>query len=555
MYTGSITKSTGMIEPRWLTDGTISIYISDSMQIDARSLPDGQVIETDVCIVGAGAAGITLAREFAAQGFRVSVLESGGFEFDEGTQSLNEGENVGLSYFPLEMTRSRQFGGTTTIWSGVCRPLDTIDFEKRDWIPYSGWPFDKSHLDPYYERAQVICQLGPYRYDPVFWSDSRTPPLSFADGRVTTSIFQFSPPTRFGRVYRDEITGANNIRLYLFANAVEIETGESGLEVKRLHVATLSGNRFTLTARIFLLALGGLETPRLLLASNKTRTTGVGNQHDLVGRFFMEHPHLESGLLLPSNPDLTVDLYRRHSVRDIEIFGAIGLSEDIRREERLLNFSATLSFTKGDRHEDALRSEGVNSLRYLYRTIRRGELPDDLMHHIGKMIRDIDDVAVTISGELFSSDLPIYRLFNRTEQAPNPESRVTLSRERDRLGMHRVRLNWRLSDIDRRSMRRAHEIIGEELGRAGLGRLRVELDRDDPGWPPELMGGCHLMGTTRMHLDPRQGVTDENCRVHGISNLFIAGPSLFPTCGCANPMLTIVALSVRLADHVKGLMA
>jgi choline dehydrogenase-like flavoprotein len=525
------------------------------MLIDARSLPDGQVIETDVCIVGAGAAGITLAREFVGQGFRVSIMESGGLEFDEASQSLCEGENVGLPYFPLEMVRSRQFGGTTSVWSGVSKPLDKIDFEKRDWLPYSGWPFEKSHLDPYYKRAQVICQLGPYRYDPPFWSDSQTAVLPFADGRVTTSIFQFSPPTRFGRVYRDEITRSDNIRLYLFANATEIETDETGHQVRRLHVATLSGNRFTLSARIFLLALGGIETPRLLLASDTIQSSGVGNPYDRVGRFFMEHPHLESGVLLPSNPDMTVDLYRRHSVRDIEIFGAIGLSEDVRREEQLLNFSATLTFTKGDRYEDALQSDGVHSLRYLYRMIRRGETPDDLIDHLGRMIRDIDDVAVTLSGELFSSDLPVYRLFNRTEQAPNPESRVTLSRERDRLGMRRVRLNWRLSDIDRRSVRRAHEIIGEELGRAGLGRLRVELDPDDPSWPPELMGGCHLMGTTRMHVDPKQGVTDENCRVHGISNLFISGPSLFPTCGCANPMLTIVALAVRLADHVKGIMA
>ena len=530
-------------------------YDRTMMLIDSRSLPENWIVDTEVCIVGAGAAGITLAREFLNRKFHVSLLESGGLEFDEETQSLCKGKTTGLPYFPLDTARLRYFGGTTNIWSGLCRPLDEVDFEERDWIPYSGWPFGRSHLDPYYKRAQSICQLGPFEYDAGFWEDRKeTPELPFTGGRVVTKIFQFSPPTRFGEVYRGEMTDAPNVDVVLRANVVGMEMGETARKVTRLKVMTLEGNTFWVSAKLFILALGGIETPRLLLSSNAVRNKGIGNQNGLVGRFFMEHPHLESGVFLPSNPVIGIGLYRRHFVNEVQIYGALSLAEDVLRTERLLNFSATLSFTKGDRYDEAFRSEGVRSLRYLYREVRRGNKPDDFLEHLGNMISDIDDVAIAIYGEALKHDLPLFRLFNRTEQAPNPESRVTLSSERDRLGMNRVRLNWRLSSIDKESVRRAHEIIGEELGRARLGRLRVELDDDDTAWPPSLKGGCHLMGTTRMHVDPNRGVVDENCRVHGTSNLFIAGPSVFPTSGCANPMLTIVALAVRLAEHVGGLM-
>ncbi len=526
------------------------------MLIDSRTLPEGHLIEAEVCIVGAGAVGITLARELAGYRFRVCLLESGGLEFDRETQELNKGEVVGQPYFPLEVTRMRYFGGTTNVWSGVCEPLDAIDFEERGWIPHSGWPFGKPHLDPFYERAQAICQLGPYNYEAGFWSDgSATVPLPFEPGRVITKVFQFSPPTRFGETYRRDVTEAGNITVYLHANAVEIGTDEAARRVSRVRAATLEGNRFEVSAGIFILALGGLEIPRLLLLSNQVQTAGLGNENDLVGRFYMEHPHLESGAILLSDPGTPMGLYERHPVNGIKIFGALALEEETLRRERLQNFSATLVFSKGEEYDRAESSEGFGALRYLYREIRRGRMPDAFWKHLGDMITDIDDVAVSLYGRLFKGDLPVYRLYNRTEQAPNPDSRVTLSPEKDRLGMNRVRLDWRLGEADKRSMRRAHEIIGQELGRAGLGRFLMELDEDDTAWPESLKGGCHHMGTTRMHRDPKRGVVDENCRVHGVSNLYITGPSVFPTTGFANPMLTLVALAVRLAEYIKGLMA
>jgi choline dehydrogenase-like flavoprotein len=519
-------------------------------------LPENQVIEAEVCIVGAGAAGITLAREFVPQEFRVCLLESGGLEFDQETQSLYKGENTGQSYFPLDATRLRYFGGTTNHWNGWSRPLDEIDFEARDWVPHSGWPFSKSHLDPFYKRAQSICQLGPYAYDVEHWEDSNERPrLSFAGDRVITKIFQFSPPTRFGEVYRDEITGADNVSTYLYANVVEIETNDTAQTVTRLRGATFEGNKFWVSAKLFILATGGIENPRLLLLSNKVQSVGLGNQLDLVGRFFMEHPHLVSGVIFPSNPGIPVTLYDFHTVNNVKIRGLLTLSEEVLRREKLVNFSATLEPRRirlGYYYKAP--SRGVRSFRRVLGAIRQREMPDDFWKHLSNVNADIDDVAIASYRKALNPYYPVFRLYNRTEQVPNPDSRVTLADERDRLGNNRLRLDWRLSPIDKRSIRRAHEIIGEELGRAGLGRFRVELDDDDSTWPPSLEGGNHHMGTTRMHVDPKKGVVDKNCRVHGISNLFIAGSSVFPTAGYANPTIAIVALAVRLADHVRELM-
>jgi hypothetical protein len=291
----------------------------------------------------------------------------------------------------------------------------------------------------------------------------------------------------------------------------------------------------------------------VLLVSNRVEKEGLGNRHDLVGRFFMEHPHLESGYFLPSGSHVSIKAYSYspQRVNNRRVSGLVSLTPETLRREKLVGFSAVLM----PRSLSEI-SQGVASLRVIVRALRHWTLPDDFVKHLGNVIGDIDDVA-TVAVEKVSrrreGAVGLASLYNRTEQAPNPDSRVTLSNERDPFGKNRVRLAWRLSEIDKRSIRRAHAIIGEELGRAGLGRFHLDLD-ESPAWPPLLIGGFHHMGTTRMHVDPKRGVVNANCQVHGISNLFVAGSSVFPTSGYTGPTLTIVALALRLADHLKRLM-
>jgi len=540
------------------------------MFIDARSLPKDTVIEGDICIIGAGVAGITLAKEFIGQQRRVCVIESGGLEPDRATQSLYKGETAGHPYYPLETARVRQFGGCSHKWlmefgKGILgarlRPLSEIDFEERDWVPHSGWPFNKAHLDPFYERAQSVCKAGPYTYAPEDWEDpQKTPRLPLKGNRVQTAIYHGVNRDLFRLDYREELEKADNVTVYLHANALEIETNENTRMVTGLRVACLHGSQFQVRAKIFVVAVNGIETPRLLLLSNRTEHAGLGNRYDLVGRFFMEHPHLWSGFYVPSDRKLfrSTGLYNLHFQRGTPVIGQLTISDGVIRKEQMLNYAVVLepSFRPSPHKQGAL-AQGAQTYKALASALLHGD-----MHAFTRHMSTLVPVTNALSVAVFRKAMKVansllklrrYEVFllnHMTEQAPNPNSRVTLGQTKDALGQNCARLDWRLSPIDIRSIVRAQEILDEELRNAGLGHLEIELKGETP--PPDLHGGWHQMGTTRMHNDPKKGVVDSNSRVHGVSNLYIAGPSVFPTGGCANPVLTIVALTLRLADHLKS---
>ncbi|MCP4415631.1 MAG: GMC family oxidoreductase [Chloroflexi bacterium] len=514
------------------------------MIVDSRSLPEGEIINTDVCIVGAGTAGITLAREFIGADFQVCLLESGGLKADQETQFLYKGTNVGLPYYEMDKSRVRFFGGSSHRWHvnmgdnemGVrLRPFDPIDFENRDWVPYSGWPFNKAHLAPYYDRAQTICQINPPTFATDDWADmDKRPSLPFANGNVKTIIYKIGTRDPFTKQYVKEVTDANNVTSFLYANALEIETDEQAQRAAQLRVATLAGNTFYVAAKLFVLASGGIEIPRLLLSSNKAQPTGLGNQHDLVGRFFMEHLHFWSGVFIPANPGIfqKTDLYNDvHKVNQVAVIGKLALSEKTLRQEKLLNQNIQLipRLTPG---------------RYRYPLIEANNAADRLTNNYRKARRKLS--------KYLNQQVAGYRLANMTEQMPNPDSRVTLMTERDQLGQRRAQLDWQVTKQDIQSVIRTQEIIATALEQANIGRLHIDLRGAAP--PPGLHGGYHHMGTTRMHIDPKQGIVDANSRMHSVNNLYIAGPSVFPTGGYANPVLTMLALTVRLADHIKRVM-
>lgn len=525
----------------------------ENMFIDVRTLPNETEIRSDVCIVGAGAAGITLAREFVGGSLDVCLLESGGFEFDSKTQSLYQGENVGFPYYDLELLRLRYFGGTTNHWGGSCRPLDEIDFERRDWVPHSGWPFDKSLLDPFYRRAHKVCELGPYDYEPDAWETETDHHLPLKTDRVKTTMGLQSPPTRFGRVYREEIRAAENLRTYLYANVVDIETRPSSQKVSRLRVATLEGHRFWVSARIFILATGAIENARLLLSSNKTQKEGLGNEYDLVGRYFMEHLSVPGALLLPSDPSLRTGLYSAKQVKGVTGEGFLTLTAETLRREELLNVRALLRTASPQELTRNVSGWTVSAERIL-KEGRAGNLSNAFIKDLWNVITDIDEVAIYSYRKLVRPAHGVLSLYYHIENAPNSESRVSLTSEVDQLGMQRVRLAWRFGDLERRTLTRTNEIIGEELGRVGIGRIMEIQNYAGSGWPVGLRGAWHQMGTTRMDSDFKRGVVNGDCRVHGISNLYLAGSSVFPSSGYTEPTLTIVALSLRLADHVKEVM-
>ena len=527
------------------------------MYLDGRTLPRGTALQTDLCVIGTGAAGITLALELAGASFSIIMLESGGFDPEADTQALAKGEIVGLPTFPLDVSRLRQFGGTTGHWGGFCRAFDAIDFQEREWVPHSGWPITLADVQPYYDHAQELCQVGPPDYEPSQWDLKQTPPLPLPGGDVRTRLIQFSPPTRFGVRYRDTVVKAPNITLYLHSNVVRIVPSASGKEVKQLDVATLSGSDFTVHARVIVLAAGGIENPRLLLASNQVMPKGVGNDNDLVGRFFGDHINLDTAGIIALSDKYSFDLYQRDQRmkpprkplrpggRMAPVMGLLDLSEQAQRAEKTLNYSAEVQttdfsahFLHDERFNEVYKNEGADS-----RFTQIKESITTLYENLG------DAIATAFHTKEVSHGL--YELMSVQEQAPNPESRVTLSPNKDRLGVPMVRLDWRLSDLDRHTVKVATRLIAQSMGTASIGRMRVAMNLDAQAWPRYMQSSWHPCGTTRMHADPRQGVVDADCRVHGMANLYIAGSSVFTTISSSNPTLTIVALCARLARHLR----
>ena len=529
------------------------------MFIDAHSIAKHARIDADICIVGSGAAGITLARELNDQPFKICLLEAGGFDYDVQTQALYRGSSVGFSYYPLEATRLRMFGGTTMHWGGASRPLDPMDFEARDWVPHSGWPFGYDHLAPFYKRAHPVLELGPFVYSSKPLEARGLRAAKFASHALRNEVLQQSTPTRFGNTYREELRRSRNIDVYLRANVVEIETDSAGKLVHRLRVATLAGNDFSVTAKIFILAAGGIENPRLLLNSDRINRQGVGNTNGLVGRFFMEHPVAlwgSAGSLAPL--DLSLRYYedrvlvsmRNQTTPDTTFWGFVTPSPDTLRRHKLLNCGIAL------RRPPESEVPGIVSARGIKNAIVEGKWPEQLATHIGNVVRDLNDVALHSARKVAGwESLPDQvEIQYWAEPEPNPDSRIYLSKERDALGQRRSVLDWRLTDRDTRNIRTFLHLFATEVGQAGIGRLRIDPRVEADDLQPVLSGSYHHMGTTRMHSDPRRGVVDANCRMHEVANLYIAGSSVFPAAGHANPTLTIVALALRLADHVKNVM-
>jgi choline dehydrogenase-like flavoprotein len=545
------------------------------MLIDARLLPEDLVIEADICVVGSGPAGMSLVREFIGTDIKVCLLESGGLDVDPQAQALSEAVTTGDPFLPPQVTRHRQFGGNANIWSikigngqmGVrYAPLDEIDFEQRDWLPYSGWPFSRSHLEPFYQRAQAVCQAGPFDYEANNWESETATRLPFDRDRRATTMFQFGPRNAFAAEYRDELAQAKNITVYYNATAVELQANETAQTVTRVCVATFQGHHFDVSARIFVLAKGGLENARLLLASQQQQPSGLGNQHDLVGRFFMDHPLVDGGMLIPKNPKLIdqMALYDLRQVNQVSVMGKLTPAKPLMQQEQLLNVGV-LMFPRPSLRQ----AKAIAAFKALGEAIADGVRPDKIPTQLFSMLQGLD--YVTIAAYLAAtkkqsllhgfgrggwSELPhnerrfkMFQLFYQTEQAPHPDNRLTLTSERDVLGCQKLELHWRWRDIDAESIRRTHDLLAAEVARSGLGEIRREGSEPLQVLSPS--GVAHHMGTTRMHVDPKQGVVDGQCCVHGMTNLFIAGSSVFPTGGYANPTLTIVALSLRLADRVK----
>lgn len=545
----------------------------------ARDLEDGSLLNADVCIVGAGAAGIAVALDLLDSGLDVLLLEAGGLEGDAATQALYRGEVADERlHSPPDRYRERRFGGSSTIWGGRCMPLDPIDFEPRDFIADSGWPIGFDDVAPYYPRANRLCEAGEFAYTAGEAFDAPTRPMieGFSSEHFTTgSLERFSCPTDFGSRYGHRLRNARNTRVLLHANVTALHLAESGERVDRVRIQTLEGRTLHARARHFVLAAGGLEVVRLLLASRDREPAGVGNRHDVVGRYYMCHIAGTIGSIRFHGP--VSSIHHGYDISDEGIYcrRRLALTAETQRRHRLANFIARLHHP---RITDPAHRNAVLSLLFLARPLvpyeyakrlygdERSSARDWMRHIVNVAQRPMDAAAFAwhmlrdrrladrkFPSIIIHSRANLFSLDFHSEQRPLRSSRVQLSGELDALKMPRLRIDWRYCPDDVDSVSRSIGLLASDLAASGVGRMDYAPQSVEAEMTRYGAYGGHHIGTARMGDDPRTSVVDRECKVHGVANLFIASSAVFPTSSQANPTLTVIALALRLASRLRAL--
>jgi choline dehydrogenase-like flavoprotein len=547
----------------------------------AESCPSA-IPDYDVCIVGSGPAGITVARELSTCGLRLCVLESGRARPTPQGDRLRAVRSEGIRI--KDYSRERVFGGASTTWAGLSSPLDPIDLEPRPFLGRPGWPLVREELLHFYAEA---CRR--YRFAPLEFFG----PLGFgalrANGEVLPEwdgidekvFLAAAAPQNFAAEHRAAFE-RDGVDLYLDATVLRLEGERSSGRVERASLRTTAGRELRVRANAFVVAAGGIENARLLLVSRDLCDRGLGNEHDQVGRCLMNHPKNYHGILHLARPLTELPFYFGCLYQGYAGYAGLRLPESVQRERGLLN-----SYVRLEPLFPWSGSEGVESLvaivkrsRFALRAFqarRRGkvvtlrdysETGDDselqnerktAIEWLGlgwNVVRDSPRVSRYVYHRLLERSKPpvrAVRLRNFMEMEPDPENRVLLSDERDPHGQRVPIVRHRCTELDKRSLVAVHAALARELPRVGLGRLETGLAAAEP-WPID-QDASHHMGTTRMGADARSSVVDSDCRVHTVPNLYVAGASVLPTSGCANPTFTLVALAIRLARLLERSLA
>lgn len=554
------------------------------MIIDARCLPGGTHLNCDVVVVGTGPAGTSIAMQLAESGADIIVLEAGGEHYSYKTQRHFAGEIVNPDLQPqLNQYRIRQFGGGSNVWGGRCCPYDEIDFEPRSWVPGSGWPINHSILEPYYVRAHEFLDIGEFCYTAgeCLDGDRRAPLPDMTWNKICDNkVWRYSPPTNFRKKYRKHLNNFTNARVLLYATCLELRS-TTGNRITQALIATGQDRRISVSAKLFALAAGAIESARLLLLSRDKHPAGLGNGYDQVGRYFQTHMYGSVAKIRYLGNPRSVRFQYERSHDGIYVQHMLTVHPDVQREQHLLNFCAVLEHP--DFH-DPEHASAILSSMFLLKGLISHRLPAELARkalyhggtgefgsklfgrHIWNVICDFDSM-LPFSWDwlnrrlLAKRKLPSVKVYNKqgeyyllysSEQEPNAHSRVMLSDSTDSFGYNRVKSDWRYTDRDIDSIVENHRVIANDIEEARY--PCVALDADFANLADRVKEtsrlGSHHIGITRMSDDLRAGVVDSRCRVHDVSNLYIASSAVFPTSSCKSVTLLIVAIALRVADTI-----
>ena len=549
------------------------------MIVEAATLASGTVLRPRLCIVGAGPAGISLALQFRGTDVEVLLVAGGKRDHDAATQALYAGEVTDAAmHSPVTEFRHRQLGGSSATWGGRSMPFDPIDFETRDWIAGARWPIGYDDVAPYYPAANALVEAGDFEYDArrALPGAMREMVAGFAPPSFDLDrIERFSCPTNFGARYARQLESATNITLLLDAHAVEIAASEAGDRIAKTVLRTLDGKEFTVEADHHVIAAGGIETARLLLASRSVaHPQGLGNTRDLVGRNYLCHIAGTIGDLAFSGAQDSIWHGYDRAWDGVYCRRRMALRPEVQREKGIGNVVARLHHP---RLPDPAHGRGIFSAIFLakpfisYEYSKRLHGGDRIT--AGLMLRHAFNVARepfgtagfllnwarrrTLAARKFPSLIVaprnnVFSLDIHAEQVPNDDSRVMLSDRLDPFGKPQVKVDWRYKPQDLETVSVALQTLTAELAAWGGGSLTYDEESIADAMLREGAYGGHHIGTARMGRNPEEGVVDGDGRVFGLDNLFLASAAIFPTSSQANPTLTIVAFALRLAEHLKG---
>jgi choline dehydrogenase-like flavoprotein len=497
----------------------------------------------DICIVGTGAAGLTLASVLLQSGASVMMLESGGFEREAEAQRLNRCETDGLLFEGARRGRTRAFGGSTTCWAGQLLPLEPTDFADRPWVEHSGWPITADDMAPYYRRALEFLGSDALNFDSDVCRALGTD--SPFDPQVLRYFFsKWSPRPSIRDTLIDDLRQSERIRVFLHAHVTLLELGERADRVSEVRARNGSLQEFAFDASIVVLCTGGIETARMLLANRHQVADGIGNATGMVGRFFQDHPSVVVGAVRSTDPEQMHDRFASSTVGGLQVTPRLSLTPQVQEARGTLNASAYVSFNYPP---TLLRRAMILNLARDIAVDRQAvrNLLDAGSLLIGPTVRLRRQGSRLGTGAQFTVTVV-------TEQEPSAESRITLGRHTDRFGVPVARISWRATDKTWETVVGFSRILQSEFRQAGLGTLDLfpHIIAQRPYWRVFPHDQYHHMGATRMGASPETAVVDENCCVFGVQNLFIASSSVFPTGGHSNCTLTIIALALRLADHL-----
>lgn len=533
----------------------------------------------DLCIIGSGPAGLTLCAELAESGKKICILESGEKNKTQTADVLREVESSGEIKIK-QSSRERIWGGTSTTWAGLSSPLDDIDFIDRVHLSHPvHWPLNATDLTPYYQKASRYGFPAPERFNSIETTHLRdTSELKIPHDFLQEKIFiAADPPWNFGKELNSKLK-KENVDIFLDATVINLssESGPSGTQVTEAIIKHKDGSEQKIKARNFIIAAGGIESVRLLLLSNDTNSKGLGNEYDQVGKYIMNHPKGNHGLLHLNKPVKKLPYFFGYLQNGWAEYAGIRLNEATQLHLGVLN-----SYIRFEPIFPWTDNSGVQSLVILTKQMKffldwwkkkqkhlihlrdYNETGDDikitsrkekfnLFFSLYKILIDFPVVINYLIHRLFQNkELPIktIRLRNFMDMEPRPENRITLSKELDRNGQRLPVVTLSTSSLDRRSVIELHRIFGEEMKKNNIGVLESSLD-EEGSWPISQEASHHL-GGTRMGDDPKNSVVNKNLQVHSVHNLYICSVSVFPTAGSANPTYTLCALAIRLANHLK----